>query len=652
MKKTALLLLPFTLCCLADTNGKSPLYGLSRVTAIDSLPLIEYGVRANYEGSIDKKGANADWDWWLYRDTRGEWVLFDVQGPGCIYNFAQHRYPDAPEPTFRFYFDGEQEPRFTIKPSQFGHKHPFVEPMASCYTGPYDWGRGPIAVVRSFVPMPFAKGCRITSDIKLEGFDRAKGEGGWGHVVYHSFDTPEGIATYTGNEDYLPMIDLWKRTGANPRPGSAATAKRLSDVSIPAGGSHVLLDFTGAGAVTALRMYIDGMKPERLQDLWLHLRWDNHDRPDVSAPAGSLFGNSLGYGDVRMLLCGTSADGWMYNYFPMPFWERASITIENRGTQPVTVAFAEVLVAPTKYDRTRSGYFRSSEFYPLQRTPGADSRIATLSGTGKLVAAHVTCLAERPNIITCEGDVRVYIDGCRTPQIESDGSESYVCYGWGFPTPAECHPSGGYDGLRDNPWSMTRLLMGDSYPFHSGLRFQIESGENNNQELSHSGIVFYYGRREVTLLATDSLDLSVPASLKSHKYVCEGNAAKTRLVSFFEGDDDHVEVKGDVESFSGYSEFTVKVSPLNLGVKLRRMSDQAQGRQCARVFVDGTPVGERLWYFADRNPYKRWLEDEFEIPTHMTAGKSSLRIRIEPVGLDGEPPVWNQAAYGVLSYIK
>ena len=96
-----------------------------------------------------------------------------------------------------------------------------------------------------------------------------------------------------------------------------------------------------------------------------------------------------------------------------------------------------------------------------------------------MVAAHVTCYGERPNIITCEGDVRVYIDGNRTPKVESDGSESYVCFGWGFSTPPEVHPFGGYDGLKDNPWSMTRLCINDYYPFYRGLEFNIESGEYN-----------------------------------------------------------------------------------------------------------------------------------------------------------------------------
>ena len=57
-------------------------YGISRMVDIASLPLLDRGISVHYEGSIDKRGKNADWDWSLYQDQRGEWVIFDVDGPG------------------------------------------------------------------------------------------------------------------------------------------------------------------------------------------------------------------------------------------------------------------------------------------------------------------------------------------------------------------------------------------------------------------------------------------------------------------------------------------------------------------------------------------------------------------------------------------
>ncbi|MBO7404730.1 MAG: hypothetical protein J6V24_07180, partial [Clostridia bacterium] len=142
-------------------------FGLAAMTDLKTLPLDKSGTRIRYEGSIDKAGRNADYDWHLFEDERhpGEFVLFDTVGAGCILNFTQHRYPSSKEPTFRFYFDGETAPRFEIRHSEFGEKYPFVEPLASRYIGPVDKGRGPIRVVRSFVPMPFARGCRVTSDV-------------------------------------------------------------------------------------------------------------------------------------------------------------------------------------------------------------------------------------------------------------------------------------------------------------------------------------------------------------------------------------------------------------------------------------------------------------------------------------------------------
>ena len=189
-------------------------YGISRMVDIASLPLLDRGISVHYEGSIDKRGKNADWDWSLYQDQRGEWVIFDVDGPGCIYNLVQHRYMSSSDPLFRFYFDGEETPRFSLRLSEFGEKEPFIKPLAESYIGPFDNGRGPIRVARSFVPMPFNKGCRVTTDVKLEGYERTKGEGGWGHVVYHTY-ADNGIKTFTGKENYDTLIQLWKKQGSN-----------------------------------------------------------------------------------------------------------------------------------------------------------------------------------------------------------------------------------------------------------------------------------------------------------------------------------------------------------------------------------------------------------------------------------------------------
>ncbi len=52
-----------------------------------ALPVPKSHCRAHYEGSIDKTGGNADWDWNLYQDENGEWVLFAF-GAGMYLQFC------------------------------------------------------------------------------------------------------------------------------------------------------------------------------------------------------------------------------------------------------------------------------------------------------------------------------------------------------------------------------------------------------------------------------------------------------------------------------------------------------------------------------------------------------------------------------------
>lgn len=116
-------------------------YGLSRMTDVARFPVLDREMKVSTRAvSIRKVVMPLGLD--LYQDKKGEWVIFDVAGAGCIYNMLQHRYLSSEEPVFRFYFDGEETPRFTIRLSEFGEKYPFTEPQASCYIGPLVNGRG------------------------------------------------------------------------------------------------------------------------------------------------------------------------------------------------------------------------------------------------------------------------------------------------------------------------------------------------------------------------------------------------------------------------------------------------------------------------------------------------------------------------------
>ena len=621
--------------------------------SLHSLPLPKTSCRAHYEGSIDKTGKNADWDWHLYQDANGEWVLFEHLGPGCLYNFVQHRYPDCPEPEFRFYFDGEDSPRFTIRHSQFGEKYPFIEPLASRYIGPIDHDRGPIRVVRSFVPMPFAVSLKITSTIKLEGCDRARGEGGWGHVICHTFENSENIFTFSPEESpvYQALTALWKNAGTCIHRLSYPCRTQPGPLTLSPGQKMLLFSLDKSAAIAGLRFLEENFSRDDLSELYLTAFWDNHAKPDLDVPFGCLFSNELGYHSVRYLLSGMSTDGYFYNYYPMPFSKSCQLFLENRGNRTVHLPFSEVLWTEEwneYYLQNGFLYFRNTPYVARKHTKGADSIIGHACGFGHIVSSVVTAFGETPDSrADCEGDVRIYIDGIRTPQIESDGSESYSCYGWGFETPQEYNPASGYDGHEHKDWSMHRSLMGDWYPFYREFTFGIESGGANDIYMEHSGTVFYYGQDEMLSQPIGAIDFSQPETLQKFRYFCSGSWVPLTQTFFFEGDDDHVPVSLTGNYGAGERSFRITLPDLCRGLIIRRVSDQGKGRQKALVYTDERLVGSGEWYNSDWNPCKRWLEDEYIIPEAYLEGKKEIHIRILPQIADSSETeiFWNDFGY-------
>ena len=620
--------------------------GLMSLLDIERLPFYLEGTIVHYEGSIDKLGGNADWDWWLYEEN-GEWVIFDVKGPGCLCNFVQHRYPTSEVPVFRFYFDGETTPRFEIRPEEFGTKAPFLSPLADIYEGPDDNGRGPIWVIRSFVPMPFQKACKVTSSVRLEGNDKARGEGGWGHVVCHRYATAEGIETFTGREDASPLLDCLKK------PAMPEDSPALSTHAVPAGERVTLLDTKGEGVVRALMLRVQDYTAADLADLWIRMQWDNHRFPDVDLPLGAFFGNLFGNNSLEFAMCGMRTDGSFFSRWPMPYWEHARIELANLGTADrVVQCQIESENTSGMYPQGACGYFRTSRYYPQTLSVrGHDTVLAEVSGRGHIVAGIIQGASVKNTWASCEGDVRLYIDGCATPQIESDGSESWSCYGWGFPTPPENNPLSGYDGSGPPlcEWSMMRTCLDAVYPFRTGFRFCIEAHGHNDAAIMHAGAFFYYGDDHPAMIQTDHLDIGHPDSEHAHAYRNTGSAQLVTVTSCYENDED-LPVQDTGRAIEASSAFTVRIHPDNTGVRLARRSDQRNGRQHARVSVDGVVVSEGDWYVADRNPHCRWLEDGFEVPAAYTRGKDTLRIEIKRVG-ESDSPAWSEFRYWVYSHL-
>lgn len=136
-----------------------------------------------------------------------------------------------------------------------------------------------------------------------------------------------------------------------------------------------------------------------------------------------------------------------------------------------------------------------------------------------------------------------------------------------------------------------------------------------------------------------------PASRAAHSYQAAGQTTAT-VESTYETGPFAAPISRPVAAATGSISFAAKVDSKNAGVSLVRLGDQAAAYQQAAVFVDDQQAG--TWTQPLGNTTARWLEDHFDVPSSLTAGKRSVTVRLEPVG---GSPAWSAARYRVLSVV-
>ncbi|GAA0593714.1 DUF2961 domain-containing protein [Kribbella sandramycini] len=361
----------------------------------------------------------------------------------------------------------------------------------------------------------------------------------------------------------------------------------------------------------------------------------------VDAPIGEFFGSGLGENPVRSLFFAMDPAGWYSSWWPMPYAARATVSLVNGSAYPLR-GQAEVTTArdarkAIELATGKIGYF-SAISHRAETTPGSDWTIARATGRGKLVGVIQTMeglLADGNTRGYLEGDERVTVDGERTPAIHGTGTEDYYESGWYFNAGTYSTPFHGNSAHEvqagfckyecDAAW---RLHVTDAIPFQNELDFGIEHGPQNDHPAGYGSTAFLYTSARFGARETDRVEV-----------------AGAPLTSVYEGDHDDVQLTDEVGSTTKPVRMSVKVDPANRGVTLRRTSDQAVGGQTAQVFVNGRAAG--TWMQPLSNPHQRWLDDNYQLPPALTAGRSRLEIELHPSG-----PAWTAARYVVQSLVQ
>jgi hypothetical protein len=391
-------------------------------------------------------------------------------------------------------------------------------------------------------------------------------------------------------------------------------------------------------------------------------------RQTVYAPLGQFFGSALGEWDTRSLMTSidTRPGGWLSSWWPMPYGSSVSVSLVNGSGLPLAGQIALTTASDAAAGTTwgpdlasgAAGYFHAYS-HSGATVAGQDWNFLQATGHGKVVGV-VLGMTGPTTRTYLEGNERAYTDGSASPQINGTGTEDYFGGGWYFNQGPFTDPFNGNTSHEagtstaatgDCPAGAActgayRLLIDDSVPYSSSIKYGIQHGPEDNVSATYASTAFYYGQDTTAARQTDSLTVGDPNSEQAHGYTSSspGSLAPLAGASYEGNDGTQIALTRPTRATTAAVTFTMAIDPGNQGVELQRTSDQDTGFQAAEVSVNGTDVGE--WLEPLANTYHRWLDDQFTIPASATAGQHSITVTLTPVS---GAPAWSAASYRALS---
>jgi hypothetical protein len=447
--------------------------------------------------------SNVDYGQFIRTETNGgrrEWVIMEDQGPGAIVRFWTPLSPEKDQQIIRFYFDGSSSPAIVAKLNDLLCGKAFVRPplafvawnesdLANQLKPDFRARRGVAGDL--YLPIPFAKRCKITLD-SLPFY----------YVInYRIYEPGTKVRTFSmaAYETAKPAVEKASRAllhvaSGPPRAGAGKQARL-------APGEKLALDLPGgAAAVRELRVQIDPQAaPQALRSIVLQATFD--DVPTVWCPMGEFFGAGVRLHPVEDWWRMVAADGKLAARWVMPYRRTGRLSLQNAGVAPVTVTLA---AATTPWQWTeRCLYFHANWHCQLgmQTRPMADWNYVEVQGQGRYAGDTLSVFSPVAAWYG-EGDERIYYDGAKFPAHIGTGTEDYYGYAWGmagyFSSPFISMPQRD----RQSDWrgytTTSRLRLLDGIPFQTALKHDMEVWNWADTQVDYAVGTFWYARPGAT----------------------------------------------------------------------------------------------------------------------------------------------------------
>eukprot|EP00667_Euglena_gracilis_P006403 EG_transcript_6463 len=455
--------------------------GLAAYLAVEELPRRKLGIQSREITSFNVRGHNYDFGNYLFLD-HNEMVIMEDEGPGCVYRlFLIFNHQVQNYHLFRWILriDGRLVYNITLKELLGGRTFPFVPPLSGARSAAHQglYTAVPVCYAErirmSFWHRTMYNGQNFHRDMMYTCVETAA----YCHhmpmwnVDWHQFATPlppshTFPAQYTGalqdgNSTWRRVFRQLQNTAVPPTSGRPATPlPQFHTVTLRPGSSAVVFNATGPGVIEQLLLSVSHPHlPERglLKPLgdWNHvlvtLQFDGAEPPQVDrVPLGYLLGANLrhwlhraqgyllGVVPMEFVAQGQKARDWVgYVYFPMPYWESATLTLEcdPAAAQSAVAVHAAVAVRPNRDPPATTGHFHAVH---RRAAPSALWRPFTFldlpRGWGHIVGVNLHLEGQRDII---QGDPQLYYDHSRSALLQGTGIEDWFNYahGWEFQEP-------------------------------------------------------------------------------------------------------------------------------------------------------------------------------------------------------------------------
>jgi hypothetical protein len=346
-----------------------------------------------------------------------------------------------------------------------------------------------------------------------------------GQGLFENLGNPQQGRSMRASSTFRAGADGKYDPKAEPLSNESGEKSNFDNFRVPSGGTQVVLDAQGPGAITHMWFTFIEPAPKRgnrpgqanHQEILLRIYWDGGKKPAVECPFGDFFASCFGKRCVVNSLPVVVEGGDSYNcYWYMPFRKSARIEIVNQSEKPFNLLYYNIDWVK-KPIAAGAPYFHAQYRQEYPQENGKDYVILDTQGKGHYVGT-VLAVRTRSPLWFGEGDEKIYLDGEKTASIWGTGTEDFFCCAMGLEsccTPYFGVPQFNQFEIVGSLTSAYRWHLADPIIFEKGIKVTLEhkswisADENpdrvkmscNDREDDYSSVAFWYQTGESTFSA-------------------------------------------------------------------------------------------------------------------------------------------------------